>query len=162
MFIGRQLCLLEVSECLAGHTHTGRKVCKWGLVHGWGGCGGTGGNHAPAWEKWCQISCFSWTVEKYWDLFQHPALGTVYLSSFMHVTPSDTNWTLQAPLVPSCIYDDCSAHMEAWEGCPAQLLGWLCAVIETFSAYLCPCISDVPRVRAAMPWQFKRPSKSSW
>lgn len=114
----------------AGHTHTGRKVCRWGLVHGWTGCGATGGNRAPAWEKWCQLSCFSGTVEKYWDLFQHPALGTVYLSSLMHVTPSDTNWTLQAP---SCIYDECSAHVEAWQGCPAWLLGWLCAVIEPLS-----------------------------
>lgn len=121
--------MLETSECVGrAHTQGARSVSG-----DWFMAGRLCWKHGPAWENWCQLSCFSGTVEKYWDLFQHPALGTVYLSSFMHVTPSDTKWTLQAPPVPSCISDECSAHMEAREGCPAQLLGWLCAVIEPLS-----------------------------
>lgn len=131
---------------------------------GWGGCGGMGGNHGPAWENWCQLLGFSGTVEKYWDLFQHPALGTVSLSSFTHVTPSDTKWTLKALSVVPCIYNIRCVHMEAREGCPARLLGCPRPLIEPLSlpACLCPRISDAPRVRAAMPRHFKRPSKSGW
>lgn len=117
----------------AGHTHTegGRSVNgDWYMA---GEAVVPRVETMPQHEKSGVSSCFLGTVEKYWDLFQHPALGTVYLSSLMHVTPSDTNWTLQALLVPSCIYDECSAHVEAWAGCPARLLGWLCAVIEPLS-----------------------------
>lgn len=73
----------------------------------------------------------------------------------MHVTPSDTKWTLKALSVLPCIYNICCVHMEPHEGCPTRLLAWLRPVIEPLSlpAYLCPCISDVPRVRAAMPFQ---------
>jgi len=79
----------------------------------------------------------------------------------MHVSPSDTKWTLKAPSVLPCVYQVCGIHMEAQEGCPAWLLGWFRPVVEppSLPAYLCLCISDVPRVRAAMPWHFKRTSK---
>lgn len=134
--------------------HTGRKVWCWGYeggpVLGWGGCGGTGGNHAPAWEKWCQLLYFSGTVEKYLNLFQHPALGTVSLSSFMHVTPSDTEWTLKAPLVLSCICSVCHIHMETREGCPAWLLGWLHPVIEPLSL---PAYRSVPASLMCLGWE---------
>lgn len=134
--------------------HMGRKVQRQsyeqGPVHGWGGCSGMSRNRAPAREKWCQLLGFSGTVEKYWDLFQHPALGTVYLSLFMHVTPSDTKWTLKASSVLSCIYNVCHIHMEACEGSPAQLLGWLQPVIEPLSllGYL-----SVPASLMCLEWE---------
>lgn len=100
--------------------------CERGLVHGcdWAGESLVAWVETMLWPEKSGVH-FSGTVEKYWDVFHHPALGTVYLSSFMHLTPSDTKWTLKAPSVLSCIYDSCCVSVEACEGCPVWLLGWL-------------------------------------